>query len=431
MVYFKNNKGSAFMIVIISMAVLLILATTIASIAASNFEMSHAERRYQAAYYVAEAGIRHQIEHMRLRMEWLHSRVEPPPPANAGDFFTAFNQGWIATPLIMQNLGNDIARADTILPPPEIPSITGTGNTRIYTFDCRATVGNVRRTIRGSVAVEWALMQAPSVIFDKALFVGDRFEMGNHARINGGLVTNATAKDSIELDNHADITGGVILGPGASSVTIKQDGQIPASEISYSHSIRQIPDIVFPSNLTPRGRIERDNNHTLPINQSGSYTGIELSNRSQLTFDLRGGDLLIHISGNLKLSNHADIITIGNGRLYLFVEGTVELSNHATINDGRSPNHIIMFVKGSNIKLDKDAKMSGGIYAPDAKLKMENDSSITGSVLVNEGEMGNHVILTYLDNHRISTVGLGQFLAPIPGFVPPERMFIINPWREP
>jgi len=409
------------------MAVLLILATTIASIAASNFEMSHAERRYQAAYYVAEAGLRHQIEHMRLRMEELH---RSGGHTSAGAFFTAFNQGWINTPLIMQNLGVDSARVDIILPPPGIPSITGTGNKRIYTFDSRATVGNVRRTIRGSVEIEWALMQAPPVFFEKALFVGTRLEMKNHSIINGGLATNATAKDSIELDNHADITGGVILGPGASSATIKQQGQIPSSEILFSHSIRQIPDIVFPTNLTPRDSIDLDNNQTLTINQSGSYNYIELSNHSQLTFDLRGGDLLIRINGNLELDNGADIITIGAGRIYLFVEGTVELSNHTTINDGRSPDHFIMFA-GSDIILGNHARVSGGIYAPDARLEMGNDSSLTGSALVREVEMDNHSSLTYLDNHRISTVGLNQFLGPIPGFVPPERMFIINPWREP
>ena len=318
-----------------------------------------------------------------------------------------------------------------ILPPPEIPSIIGTGNKRIYTFDSRATVGNVRRTIRGSVEIEWTLMQAPPVFFERALFVGTRLEMNNHSIINGGLVTNATAKDSIELDNHADIIGGVILGPGASSATIEQNGQIPSSEISFSQSMKQIPDIVFPTNLSPRGSIELDNHRTLTINQSGSYTDIELSNHSQLTFYLGGGDLLIRINGNLELDNGADIITVGNGRLHLFVQDTVELSNHATINDGRSPNHIIMFVTGSDIELDNHARVSGGIYAPDARLEMGNDSSITGSALVREAEMDNHSSITYLDNHRISTVGLNQFLEPIPGFIPPERMFIINPWREP
>jgi len=418
----KDKNGSAFIVVIISMAVLLILATTIASIATSNFEMSHAERRYQAAYYVAEAGIRHQIEHMRLRMEELH---RSGGHTSAGTFFTSFNAQVAATPLILQNLGNDTARADISMT--LIPTI---GNPRTYTFTSSATVGNVTRSIEGGVTIEWALMQAPPVFFERALFVGTRLKMKNHSIINGGLVTNATAKDSIELDNHADIIGGVILGPGASSATIEQNGQIPSSEISFSQSIRQTPDIVFPTNLTPRDSIELDNNQTLTINQSGSYNHIELSNHSQLTFDLRGGDLLIRINGNLELDNGADIITIGAGRIYLFVEGTVELSNHTTINDGRSPDHFIMFV-GSDIELDNHARISGGIYAPDARLEMRNDSSITGSALVREAEMDNHSSLTYLDNHRISTVGLNQFLEPIPGFVPPERMFIINPWREP
>jgi type II secretory pathway pseudopilin PulG len=426
---FKDNKGSAFIIVIISMAVLLILATTVASIASSNFEMGHAERRYQTAYYVAEAGIRHQIEHMRLRMEELH---RSGGHTSAGTFFTAFNTQLIfnaqliAAPLILPNLGSDEARADI-----SVTSTPASGNPRTYTFTSSATVGNVRRTIQGSVTIEWALMQAPPVFFDRALFVDAQLKMDNHALITGGLATNATARDSIELDNHADIIGGVILGPGASTATIKQQGQIPSSEISFSQSIRQLPDIVFPTNLTPRGRIDLDNHQTQTINQSGSYSEIELSNHSQLTFDLRGGDLLIVVNGDIELDNSADILTIGDGRLYLFVQGTVELSNHATINDGRSPNHVIMFVRGSDIELDNHARMSGGIYAPNANLDMANHSLFTGSILADKGEIGNHARITYLESNRINPAGLTQFLAPTAGFIPPERMFIVNPWREP
>jgi len=428
MVYFKNNKGSAFMIVIISMAVLLILATTIASIAASNFEMSHAERRYQAAYYVAEAGIRHQIEHMRLRMEWLHSRVEPPPPANAGDFFTAFNQGWIATPLIMQNLGNDIARADTILPPPEIPSITGTGNKRIYTFDCRATVGNVRRTIRGRVTIEWALMQAPPVFFERALFADSNIYMSGGTRITGGTGTNASSPGSVELEGSARIEGGIILGPGSthSTIVLKGGSQI-LDGTTISSVLLPIPDIVLPEGLATRGSLDLRSDQVRTINEDGRYSEISMEGSSRLIFDLTNRDLRIRVDGRLDIRGGSSIRTQGNGRLFLFVQGNVDVEGGTHINPDRSPNHLLMFAMG-NVTMKGGTSIRGGLYAPNSRLHMEGGTSFTGASMVNEVQLSGGASMNF---STVDSLGMTQYLGSIPGFVPPERMFIINPWREP
>jgi len=424
MAYFKNNNGSAFMIVIISMAVLLILATTIASIAACNFEMSHAERRYQAAYYVAEAGIRHQIEHMRLRMEELH---RSGGHTNAGTFFTAFNQGWIATPLIMQNLGVDSARADIILPPPEVPSITGTGNKRIYTFDCRATVGNVRRTIRGSVTIEWALMQPPPVFFAHTLFSHGRIYMSDDSRIGGDAGTNANTAGAVELNNEAQITGNLIIGHGSGANVVNNRNRIRGNVI-VSTSVMPMPQIFSPTNLTNRGALDLRDEQNRRISSNASYTSISLRDDSSLTIDLGGGDLLIR-TGSLSLIDDSMIIINGMGRLYLFVDGQFEISDDAKINYRGIPGNLVILISGSNpVQVRNDTLINGAIYAPNTSFTIADDAEITGSIMVNEIFMRDDAVITF---SQINHIGLAAHLSPIPGFVPPERMFIINSWREP
>lgn len=391
----KDKKGSAFIVVIISMAVLLILATTIASIAASNFEMSHAERRYQAAYYVAEAGLRHQIEHMRLRMEELHSRQVPP--ANAGAFFTAFNQGWINTPLIMQNLGVDSARVDIILPPPEIPSITGTGNKRIYTFDSRATVGNVRRTIRGSVEIEWALMQAPPDYFRLALFSRGSLAISGNPTITGGIGTNAA---TVQISGNPNISGGI-----------------------HTNMNSPTPAIILPSNLHLRVDLDIKNKDVVTISENGRYDIIDV--KGTLRFDLSAGDLLIQVD-TLKMSSGV-IETIGGGRLFLFVDGNLVLSGNDHINQERA-NNMVMFVTGSSISISGNAVFAGGLYAPNASLSISGGGEYSGGFMVNAVSISGNPNISHVP---ITSTGISSYMGSIPGFVPPERMFIINPWREP
>lgn len=422
---FKDNKGSAFIIVIISMAVLLILATTIASIAVSNFEMGHAERRYQAAYYVAEAGIRHQIEHMRLRTEELH---RSGGHTSAGPFFTSFNQGWVAMPLVMQNLGVDSARADIIMPSPEIPPITGTGNIRTYTFDSRATVGNVRRTIRGSITIEWALMQAPPVFFERALFADNNIYMSGGTRITGGAGTNASAPGSVELEGGARIEGGVLLGPGSNQTTVVlRGGSQITGGTTISTALLPMPDIVFPEGLQPRGSLNLRSDQIRTINEDGRYSTIDLEGASRLIFDLTNRDLRIRVDGALQLRGGSSIITQGNGRLYLFIQGDVNVEGGTHINPERSPNHLIMFVM-DNVTMRGGTSIRGGIYAPNAIFDMEGGTSFTGSSMVSELHLSGGASVNF---STIDNAGVTQYLGSIPGFVPPERMFVINPWREP
>jgi len=424
----KNQKGSALIIAILVLTVLMILSTAMVSITSSNYKMSHAERRYQSAYYVAEAGVRHQIEHMRTRFE----ELQRSGVSNADAFFSAFNYNVIndtkitAAPLILPNQGNDTVMAVISMTPPPIPS---SGNPRVYRFESRATVGNVTRNITGSVTIEWALMQAPPVFFERALFADGSLDMKNNARIVGGVGTNASGRGSIELHGSASIIGGILVGPGgdADTIDMKSADNNPGG-YDTSPAFRELPHIDFPDNLTLR---VLENSQTQTIAQSGMYTEFRLENSSNVTFDLTHGDLFIRINGDLILDNAATISTLGNNRLYMFVQGNVDFKNSAAnTNENRSQNNFILLVTGDTIQLDNSSSILGGIIAPNATLDMKKDSRIYGAAVVKTGDLKNSSSIHYDTNNRINESGLTQYLT-ISGYIPPERMFIINPWQEP
>jgi len=430
----QNCKGSALIIAILSLAVLMILSTAMISISSSNYEMSHAERRYLSAYYVAEAGIRHQIEHMRTRFEELQ---RSGGHTNADAFFSAFNgTGLTAAPLKLPNQGNDTVMAVISMTSPPLPlsppPIPNTGNPRVYRFESRATVGNVTRNITGSVRIEWARMQRPPVFFERALFTNGTLIMKNDAEISGGVGTNSSARDSIRLHGGADIAGGILVGPGGSSNTIemKNDGSYIGA-LTISPALIVLPSITLPANLQARVGIDLSNSQTQTITQSGVYTEFRLRNNSHIIFDLTQGDLFIRINGDLVLDNAATISTLGNNRLYMFVQGNVDFKNSAAnTNENWSQNNFILLVTGNEIQLDNSSRFLGGIIAPNATLRLRNSSRIDGAAFVSTGDLDNSSRIHYDTNNRINESGLTQYLT-LPGYIPPERMFIINPWQEP
>jgi len=358
--------------------------------------MGHAERRYQAAYYVAEAGIRHQIEHMRLRMEELHYRQPPQPTiTDLNTFFNTFNAqpGLTAETLILRDLGNDVARADITMNSIQIAP----DNSRTYTFTSLGMVGNVRRSLQGSVTILWARIQPPAVFFQRAVHTYESLRISGNPTIIGGVSTNAA---QVSISGNPNITGGI-----------------------HTNMNLPTPAIVLPSGLPLRNNLDVRNNATVTINANGRYDAIEVN--GTLRFDLSAGDLQIQVT-RLTM-NSGTIETFGGGRLYLFVNGNLALSGNDNINEGRA-SHMLMFVTGDSIAISGDAKFSGGLYAPNATLKITGRGNFTGALMVDSADIsGNPEI-----RHATTTEdGISSFLGPIPGHIPPEHMFIVNPWREP
>jgi len=384
----NNRKGSALIVAILVLAVLMILSTTMVSISSSNFEMSHAERRYLSAYYVAEAGIRHQIEHMRTRFE----ELQRSGVSSADAFFSAFNgTGLTAAPLILPNQLNDTARADIVM-----TTLPFTGNPRMYEFTSTATVGNLARRIRGSVTIRWARMQPPPDYFRFALFSRGSVAVSGNPTITGGIGTNAA---SVTISGNPNISGG-----------------------THTNLNLPMPAVVLPQGLPLRTDLNIKNNDDEIIATNGRYNVITLN--GTLRFDLSKGDLLIQVT--TLTMNSGTIKTFGAGRLYFFVNGNLALSGNDHINIGRA-NHMVMYLTGSSIAFSGNAIFAGGLYAPNAALAISGTGEFTGGLMVNTASISGNPDISHAP---ITPTGISTHLGAVPDFVPPEHMFTINPWQE-
>lgn len=389
-----NKKGAAFIIVVISMAVLMIFAIAMTSIATSNYQMGYSERRFQSAFYAAEAGVRHQVEHMRMLFEDLHRR-------NLGEtaFFDELELiGNVRAPrLNLRNQGNDTAFAVI-----EMPTIPSTGNPRTYVFTSTGNVGGIRRVLRAEVTIRFARMFRP--FFDAALFSDGNINIDSNAEIHGNVFSNAISLNS-EIARNAKIYG----------------------QLNWEQGI-YFPAVVSPGGLMERGTIQLRNNDIANVNADGFYSSIFLDNNSVLNFNLSGRDMTIR-TGSLSLDNGAAINVTGSGRLFIVIDGNFSIGNNGRINNENRVNNLLMLFAGSGVvNINNVSEINAGVYAPQRSFQViSNNAVIRGSMVVRDVTMRNNSVLSY---SYINDAGLGNFIQPSETATTLENMFIVTPWTE-
>jgi|GEM_PF-2406089 len=144
----ERESGYALLMVMLILLVMTLFGTSLLTLSISNSKMNRAEQNYQAAYYVAEAGLRHHIESMRSKMEELYE--DGYWDTNKKDDF--FQQ--------LKAIKTSIADFEEMAGPQASAQVTGSlksqvGNRGYFLLQAVGKVGNVSRKVESHVMVEW------------------------------------------------------------------------------------------------------------------------------------------------------------------------------------------------------------------------------------------------------------------------------------
>jgi len=433
----KNKDGVALIAAILTAVVLLSFTTVAVSVASTNFNMGHINRRDNAAFYAAESGVKHQIDHMQTRLELIQTQASPP--ITYSSFYSLFNGNINTAPEALRPLtaiipsftSNNGQSVSIIINMVNIPNA---GNPRTYTFRSTATIGEESREIEASVTIHWARLQPPRVLFSRAVFTDGDMVVENNAVVHGGLGTNEFNANSVIIRNNAVVHGGIAVsgvavgpGGGASTVRISNNASVIGG-ISVRAEELALPNIIFPQGLQNMGALGVGGG---TINQSGSYTSFNMSNNANLYLDVRHGDIKILINGNWTMGNNVNIRLIGEGnRAYIFVTGNVVLNNNIQFNVGGDTNGVIIISNGSLVRLDNNADFAGAIYAPNAHFSAGNNVNVSGSVVSRTATLNNNASMEFGAEDEIDEGGFSDIFEPISGYVPVEMMLTVDSWGE-
>jgi hypothetical protein len=232
-------------------------------------------------------------------------------------------------------------------------------------------------------------------LFDSAILVKDRISLMPNTLVTGynsqdatdtdfdlKIGTTSTAADSIPIGPGTVIEGDVFVGVGGDPGTvIGAGGTITGQKITLQEEI-DFP-IITPPSLPDTGMALSATGTTITLDPTGSgiYTEISLSSG---VLEIQGGDVELHITGNIDLGNGCEIVVKPGSSLTLYVDGNVSADNSAGFNNqGGNVKDFQLFATGTEQVFNLKAMSSifGTVYAPDVDITLYPKAEMRGAIV--------------------------------------------------
>ncbi len=247
-------------------------------------------------------------------------------------------------------------------------------------------------------------------LFDNGILVVDKIEMENNNVIDAYNSTTGSTDENVQIGtistesarivfDNSTINGDVFVGVDGDVETVIQNGGGTINGQIYPLTEEPSLPVVTAPALPDMGVIDVQNNNTVTLrpDDSGKYTDITLGNSAVLEID--NGDVVIHVTGDVAMSNNSQIQIREDSSLTLYIDGNITGLNNAAINnEAHIPANFKMFLIGQNeqtIEFKNNADIYGAIYAPNADIVFENNTNFHGSITADSITMKNNADFYY------------------------------------
>jgi hypothetical protein len=202
--------------------------------------------------------------------------------------------------------------------------------------------------------------------------------------------TNSTLSNSIVLNAGVDVDGDVLAGFGSDAGDVIQNlGATTDGEYPLTQEI-ELPVITAPT-LANKGQLMISGTTlTIGPTDSGQYNDISVVRATNPgILEVAGGDVVIHVVGNIDLGEACEIIVKPGASLTSYLDGDLLAGNDAGINNQGVPKDFQLYGTGTAQTITMKAKgdMSGSVYAPNADVTIMALGDIYGSFVSKSFEM--------------------------------------------
>lgn len=226
-------------------------------------------------------------------------------------------------------------------------------------------------------------------LFEHGILVQENIVLGNNI-----LVDSYNSADPNDTDTEVQIA---TASTDESSITLGSnttiDGEVLVGVNAYF-------PMVTPPQLTNMGTgINIPHSTTLTIGpaDSGEYTGINANQQGIL--EINGGDVVLHVTGDIYIDNSSKINIKSNSSLKLYVDGDITCRNQSEIsNETSEPINFQLYSTGEDeqtFDIKNGVETFGVIYAPNANVTLMNTGDVYGAIVAKNFEMKNNGIFYY------------------------------------
>lgn len=211
------------------------------------------------------------------------------------------------------------------------------------------------------------------------------------------IATQSTADSAIVLNSGVSVSGDVRVGRGGDPESVIKDLGAAVDGWKYAAAENDyLPDVDAPADLFYAGTAISAKGATVTVTpaESGTYTGIALkADNDPGILVIDGGDVELHITGNVDLGNSCEIVVKDGSTLKLYVDGDVACDNGSNIGTedaSKSAKTLMLYGTGDGLQtFDLKAKNEwvGVIYAPNADVTLYAGGDLYGASVANNFEL--------------------------------------------
>ncbi|KAB2951654.1 hypothetical protein F9B85_11515 [Heliorestis acidaminivorans] len=319
--YLNNNRGSALPLALIAMVVLLTLGTALATYSNSDVKQVAFNEKSMQAYYLARSGA-------DAVADWIIRN-----PGEVGQL-----QGKSSTAEVPFGSGRF-----------SIEAVQVDESTGRVTIHSKGIVGDTSQEVKLLISKE-----------DSIDFFADALRTAGTQPLN---LNNVTIYGNVSSNSAQEITGGTVTGSRTHNAGI-------------DHPLPDFDSLSLPSrNYTETGT---GSNKTITISEDGYYGNLTMQN-GELVFHTTSSEQKLKVLFDLfELKTKMRIV--GDGQVYLYVRNRA-IFQTPNVEMDKPDKFTVLLDSGSQIDIWANSTFYGVIYGPEAKLRMNGNSHIVGSVI--------------------------------------------------
>lgn len=458
----KNQRGSAFIIVLLLVLIMSVLGLSMMGLASSNMQMGEMDRNYQSVFYIAESGQQHEVEGLSDVVDQICE-----DSATATEFFGKMDDYFKS-----EYPGEDHSKEIEIFDEQFGETVTATvfiegigdwsqgDKEHTYTIVSEGDIGGVKRKVATDIDLEWtdwaeatptptpsstpsASDPSPSASpeasptptpppeedppdtvvpnVNVALFSIGSITMTGSAGISGPVGTNNTQAGGVSFSGTAGVSGSFYISPNAdpdSIFTVPGHNTI-GNHIGSLLVMEEEPQYPLPAypavpDLPQRAdEVLAWNNDNVTINEDGHYNLIK-TNSYTLNIDVGQGVRTLVVD-NFTINGSGRVNIIGNGLLRLYVTNEFNLSGSSTFNANGDAENVMLYYGGANtFRVDGATQLVGSVYVHSANVEIVGSGGVTGHIITGgssvniTGNASAYVRMIYAPNALVSLSGSGH-----------------------
>lgn len=401
----KEENGSILGTVLMTLTVLSLLGTALATVAFANVNLSSVDRAYQSTFYIAEGGANQTYVSIESIVNDVYDTT-----SNEAEFYTAFNSK-------LDELDNKVlTNFSSVFKDNPSANISiqelNTTNPRNYQIVSEGVIGQRTRTVTRPFQINWTSGNVLNIPDRAVAIVKNGVNLTGSSGLQGNVYVESSDPNSINMSWGTSITDGEAYVPdSAVDHALNHTGGTPPevkpnTDILPWTAYQQIVDSfpAFPSyplatsekfeKVDMNGNLNITNNHTLNLLENISFDSISITNNGTLKINTNNQNVDIVVN-NLNITS-GNIEIVGTGTINFYVKNNFSMG-YGIINPGGAINKVNVYLAGNNsVNLNGSTKINGSLFAESADITLTQSGGFKGFIVTG----GNNVTFaggTYSD----------------------------------